>query len=105
MPWHPDIPDLPIDKPKIIENLEQMDKAVLNSMPSAEVDEMIESVAYDIAMAYRDKFPNGSIEECFNFVSIALSVTGSSVGGKVGLSMVAASDEIAHKVCQIIYQQ
>lgn len=104
MPWHPDIPDLPIDKPKIIENLEQMDRAALDSMPSAETDELIESAAYDVAKAYKEKFPNGNIEECFDFVSIALSVTGSALGGKIGLAMVAASDTITEKICRLVYE-
>lgn len=104
MSWHPDIPDLPIDKPKIIENLEQMDRTTLDSMPAAETDEIIESVAYDVAKAYQEKFPNGNAKECLDFVSIALSVTGSALGGKIGLAMVAAKDSVAEKVCCLIYE-
>lgn len=104
MPWHPDIPDLPLDKPKIIEDLEQMDPAIRNSMPPAEMDEIIESIAYDVAKAYKKKFPKGSIEECFNFVSIALRVTGSALGGKIGLSMVASCDTVAETACRFFYE-
>lgn len=104
MPWHPDIPDLPLDKPKIIEDLEQMDPAIRNSMPPAEIDETIESIAYDVAEAYKEKFPNGTTEECLNFVSIALRVTGSALGGKIGLSMIASCDTTAETACRFFYE-
>ncbi|MBA3816654.1 MAG: hypothetical protein H0X29_09100 [Parachlamydiaceae bacterium] len=102
--WHPDTPDLPIEKPLIIENLEKMDPSTLNSMPPAEIDEMIESIAYNVAKAYKEKFHNGDIKGCIDFVSIALNVTGSSLGGKIGLAMVAGSDIVAKKACHLIYE-
>lgn len=104
MSWHPDIPDLPVNKPKIIEDLEQMDPLALNAMPPAEIDEIIESVAYDIAKAYKEKFQNGNIKECLDFVSIALNVTGSALGGKVGLAMVAASNTAAETASHFFYK-
>lgn len=104
MLWHPDVPDLPITKPQIIEDLEQTDSAVLNAMPPAEVEDTINSVAYAVAKAYSE-LPNGDHEGCFEFASIALSTLGSAIGGKFGTSMVAACDRAARDASSIVFPE
>lgn len=104
MSWHPDIPDLPIEKPKIVEDLEQADRAILNAMPPAEVEDTINSVAYAIAQSYA-KHPLGNREECLEFASIALTTLGSAIGGKVGTAMVAASDRAARSASLTVYPE
>lgn len=103
MSWHPDIPDLPITKPKIIEELEQADRRVLDSMPGAEIEDKVNSVAYAVAEAYSEKFEKGNYQGCFEFTSIALSVTGAALGGKFGTAMVAASQNAAKSASLIFF--
>jgi len=97
MAWHPDVPDIPIKKPKEIEDLEQMDRAFLDSMPSAEVNEKIEQIAHALARDYKIQVANGSYDECLQIVSVALILTGSAVGGHIGSSMIAAGNHAALK--------
>lgn len=103
MPWHPDVPDLPIKKPKIIETLEQMDRSVLDSMPPVEVQEMVDAVASGVAEAYKEQYKKGNYEECVEFASIALSVTGSALGGQMGKAMIASSEHAAKNACSIVF--
>lgn len=105
MTWHPDIPDLPIVKPKIIEDLEQMDRHVLDAMPPTEVTDTIDSVAYAVARAYEEQCPHGDYDGCLEFTSIALEVTGASIGGKFGSSMVAAGNHAAKTATLIFFPQ
>lgn len=103
MRWHPDVPDLPIDKPKAIEDLEKMDRKYLDSLPAVEVQEKVNEIANKVAMAYKKQRPNGSYEECFEVVSTALSVTGSAIGGQVGLAFIAKNETAAKTACELVY--
>lgn len=103
MKWHPDVPDLPIEKPKEIEKLELMDQRALDSMPGVEVEEKVEEIAHAVARAYKKQQPNGNYDECLEVVSTALSVTGSAIGGHVGTAMIAESDSAAKTACRLAY--
>lgn len=103
MQWHPDVPDIPIKKPKEIESLETMDRRVLDSMPGLEVEEKVEEIAHAVARAYKEQNPKGNYDECLEIVSIALNVTGSAIGGKVGNAMIAESDSASRTACQLVY--
>jgi hypothetical protein len=95
MSWPPDVPNIPIKKPKEIEVLELTDSAFLDSMPPLEVQEKIEEIAHATARDYKEQVKNGSFEECLEIVTIALEVTGSAIGGQVGRAMVAACNSAA----------
>ena len=97
MSWHPDVPDLPIKKPREIEHLELMDRASLDSMPPMEVDEKVDEIAHAVARDYKSQIENGSFDECAEIVSIALKTTGSAIGGHVGNAMIAARNSAALK--------
>ena len=104
MRWHPDVPDLPIRKPKEIEDLELMDRAVLDSMPPLEVEETVAQIAHAVARDYMlDKRENGTEQECLELISIALKVTGAAIGGHVGNAMVAESDSAAATACKLAF--
>jgi hypothetical protein len=100
MTWHPDVPNLPIKKPREIEELEQMDQAFLESLPGIEVQEKVEEIAHAVARDYKKQQKNGSASECEEIVSIALNVTGAAIGGQVGLAMIAASNSAASAASQ-----
>lgn len=100
MTWHPDVPDIPIKKPKEIEELELADRAVLDSMPGVEVKETVEQIAHAVARDYKKQKVNGNYDECLEIVSVALKVTGSAIGGKVGRAMIAACDTAAEEAAQ-----
>ena len=102
MAWHPDVPDLPITKPKEIEKLESMDPAVLNSLPDLEVQETVRDISHAVAKKYHEEV-GGTYDDCVDVVSTALTVTGSSLGGKVGLAMIASNQSAAKNACRIIY--
>lgn len=95
MTWHQDVPSIPIKKPKEIEALELMNRVSLDSMPPLEVQEKVDEIAHAVARDYKKQIKNGTFEECLEIVSIALSVTGSAIGGQVGNAMVAASNSAA----------
>lgn len=104
MRWHPDVPDLPIKKPKEIESLELMDRAVLDSMPPVEVKETVDQIAHAVARSYVDeKMDRATQDECLEVVSIALKVTGAAIGGQVGNAMVAESDTAAETACHLAF--
>jgi hypothetical protein len=105
MPWHPDVPDLPITKPKEIEKLEQMDRVMLESMPFQEVQDIIDEAAHAFARAYHEQVPDGDYEGCIDIVSVALSVTGSALGGKVGTAMIGASQSATKSACRIVFPE
>lgn len=100
MSWHPDVPDLPIRKPREIELLEMMDRASLDSLPPLEVDEKVNEIAHAVARDYKSQIDNGSFDECVEVVSVALKVTGSAIGGHVGNAMIAAHNSAALRVSQ-----
>lgn len=95
MAWHPDVPNIPIKKPKEIETLELMDRVSLDSMPSLEVEEKVDEIAHAVARDYKRQVKHPSYDKCLDIVSIALQVTGCSIGGHVGHAMVAARDSAA----------
>jgi len=103
MAWHPDVPDLPIRKPKKIEQLEKTDPAILEAMPRVEVDDTVEDIAHAVAVAYKKQVKNCHYEECIEVVSVALKVTGSSLGGQVGKAMIAANEKSAIKACSLVF--
>lgn len=95
MIWHPDVPNLPIKKPKKIEAIETMDKAFLDSLPPLEVQEMVDGAADAVAHACKRELKEATHEKCLEIVSVALTVTGSAIGGTVGNAMVAQADKAA----------
>src|SRR6187431_1496425 len=95
MNWHPDVPDLPIKKPREIEILELMDRASLDSMPPLEVYEKVDEIAHAVARDYKIQVLDGSFEECAEVVSVALKTTGSAIGGHVGNAMISARNSAA----------
>lgn len=105
MKWHPDVPDLPFEKPVEIEELEQMDRRVLDSMPGVEVDEKVDDVADAVARAYKRESSESSYDECVEVVSTALTVTGSSIGGHVGTALIARSEHAAKTACQLAFPE
>lgn len=100
MSWHPDVPNLPIKKPKEIETLEQMNRLTLDSMPPLEVEEKVNEIAHAVARDYKKQKKDGSFDECLEVVSVALRVTGSGIGGQVGQAMIAGCNLLALKVSQ-----
>ena len=86
MHWDLDNPDIPVDKPKEIKELEAMGRTNRESMPPREMDEKLEDAASAVARLYK-KLPGSDYEGCVGVVSVALSVTGSSLGGKFGTHM------------------
>jgi hypothetical protein len=103
MEWHPDVPDLPIKKPKKIERLEKMDRRSLDSMPKVEVQELVDDAAQSVADAYKKEVKGANFDECVEIVSVALSVTGSSIGGTVGTLMVAESESASQRACRLTF--
>ena len=105
MGWHPDIPDLPISKPEKIAKLEKLGRKFLDSLPGNEVDEMVEDAALSIAKTYRKETKGANFVECVEIVSVALNVTGSAIGGQVGLALIAASDRGAENACRLLFPE
>ena len=104
MTWPPDVPDYPIKKPREIENIERMPPEILNSMRKVEIDEKIGDAADSLAKSYFDSYKEkGSLSECSLIVSGAQKQTGSSIGGNLGMSMVAESKEKAEEACKEYY--
>jgi hypothetical protein len=95
MGWHPDVPDLPIKKPKQIETLEKLDPRVREAMMAVEIEERIKEIAHAVAEAYTKSTKNPKYEVCLEIVSVALRVTGSSLGGRLGTAMIASSEHAA----------
>jgi hypothetical protein len=97
MAWHPDIPSIPIKKPKEIETLELMDRVLLDSMTPLEVHEKVEEIAHSVARDCKAEVKNGNFDTCLGIVSVALRITGSAIGGQVGKAMIAECDTAALK--------
>ena len=70
MAWHPDVPNIPINKPKEIENLESMDRIELDSMPGVEVIDKVNQIAHAVARDYKKQIPSGTF--AFNFDELAI---------------------------------
>ncbi len=103
MPWDPNETEIPINKPKEITELELMGRETLSSMPPREMDEKIEEAANAIAQQF-NKQEEGDYESCVAVVSVALSITGSALGGEFGNLMVGKSDSQAQHACRRIYR-
>lgn len=103
MIWHPDVPNLPIKKPKRIEAIEKMDPTYRESLPQVEVQELVDDAAEAVAKEYKKEFPNGTHERCIELVSVALTVTGSAIGGQVGNAMIAQADKNAERVATMYF--
>lgn len=103
MSWPQDVPDIPIEKPKEIEKLELMDRTSLDSMPPAEVNEKVDEIAHAVARDYKKQIKNSSFEKCLEIVSVALEVTGSAIGGRIGTAMIAARDSAALNASRAVF--
>jgi hypothetical protein len=103
MPWHPDIPEFPGGKPRILEKLEKLPPEMINAMTGLEVDEHVRDAANSLAQGYHShckKNKDYGYGECVLFVSGALSQLGSSVSGKLGMNMVGKSHQSASEACK-----
>lgn len=104
MSWELDTPQFPIKKPAALETLEEMHPEQRNAMDRVEVDERIEEIAYGLAKAYHNKKPH-DFDTCIAIVAAALKETGGAVGGSFGAIMVGTSQEVAEKVCKVVYDE
>lgn len=102
MPWDLDNPDIPVKKPKEVTELETMGKTNRDSMPPREMDEKVEDAALAVAKSYK-KLPGADYEGCIGVVTVALTVTGSALGGKFGAHMVSLSVSEAELACKLVY--
>lgn len=102
MAWNPDTPELDFKKPPTIIYLEELNDNTLNAMDFVEIDEHIQNAANEIAQAYH-KAKGGNYEDCVLIVSMALSVTGNAIGGKVGGLLVARNEEAARKAGRLVF--
>jgi hypothetical protein len=105
MSWHPDIPDIPISKPEKIARLERMDRSFLDSLPGTEVEELVQDAALSIAKTYKKEKQKPSCTECCEVVSVAMTVTGSAIGGQVGLALIADADSAAENACRSLFPE
>lgn len=104
MPWHPDVPDIPIEKPPEISELELIGREALDSMPPREMDEKLEEAAFSVAKAFK-KQKGSDYSGCVSIVSVALNMTGSSIGGQFGSLMLAQSENQAKHACKIVFEE
>lgn len=104
MAWYPDTPELDFKKPPTIIYLEELNNKTLNAMDSVEIEDHIQAAANETAQAYHQA-KGGNYEDCLLVVSMALSVTGNAIGGKVGALLVAKCEDAAKKACEIIYEE
>ncbi len=100
MTWHPDVPELNIPKPEAIKLLEGLGDDVLNAMDNEEIRRRMEDAANQLAHSYAKK-PNADYEGCVDLISMALSVTGNAMGGRVGALFVGQSSEAAEKASRL----
>jgi hypothetical protein len=104
MSWELDTPQFPLKKSATLEKLEQLHPEQLNAMDRVEIDEHIEDIAYGFAKAYHKKKPH-DFDTCLTIVSAALKETGGALGGKFGAIMVGTSQEVAEKVCKVVFDE
>ena len=104
MLWHPDVPELEIKKPTEILQFEELSPEILEAMSTMEIHARIDRAAEAVAREYK-KEKDESYDECVNIVSIALSVTGNAIGGKVGALMVGRSDSSAIQASRLVYPE
>ena len=105
MQWYPDLPELPIRKPQQIEDLELMSQINLDSMPAVEIQEKVDEIAHAVASGYKQQIVNGSREECQAVVSIALTSTGSAIGGRMGNELIAQSHRTSQEAALVAYPE
>lgn len=99
MYWDLENTDIPIEKPKEVKELESMGIVNRESMPPREMDEKLEDSAIAIAKNYK-QIPDANLQGCVTVVSVALDVTGSSLGGKFGDLMLSRSKSSAQHACK-----
>ena len=104
MTWYPDTPELDFKKPPTIIYLEELNNNTLNAMDFVEIYDHIQTAANETAQAYH-KAKGGNYEDCVLIVSMALSVTGNAIGGKVGGLLVARSEEAARKAAELVFPE
>ncbi len=106
MPWHPDVPDFPLDKPPEIEKLEKLPLSSLNAMTIVEAEERIRDAAEGLAKSYTKRSGSkGTYDECVLVVTGALQETGSAINGKMGSLMVGISEHSAKDACRKFYPE
>ena len=67
------------------------------------MQETVDNIAEAIAGAYKKEHPKGT-PKCLEIVSLALTVTGSAIGGHVGTAMVAESDKAAQRATNLYFE-
>jgi hypothetical protein len=102
MSWPPDVPDIGIKKPHTLEKLESTDRDILDAMDHVEVEERITDVAQSLAREYR-KEKNADYQSCLDFVTFALRMTGSALGGKFGAYMVGERVRLAERGTRMVF--
>jgi hypothetical protein len=103
MPWRPDVPDFPGEKPHILEKLERLAPEMINAMTGLEINEHVRDAADSLADGYHShckKNKDYGYGECVLFVSGALSQLGSSVSGQLGLALVGKKHKSASEACR-----
>lgn len=103
MSWPPDVPDLPMEKPKELEILEELDDHVLNAMTDVEVEERIRDAAVALATAFHNEI-GGDYETCVIVVSGALKETGGAIGGPFGEAMIGLSHTETEYACRLVFE-
>ncbi len=96
-----DVPELGIKKPKKLEEFEELEPHILDAMTPLEVTEHIRDIAESVADAYHREVNGGNYQGCVDMVSVALSVTGNAIGGKVGAEMVGENESAAKEACKL----
>ena len=104
MTWDLDNPEIPVNKPKEIDELEAMGRVNRDSMPPREMDEKVEDSAEAVAKSCK-KLPSCDYDQCVTIVSTALNVTGSSLGGAFGNHMLSLSDSMAEHACRHHFEE
>lgn len=102
MSWPPDVPDINLAKPKELERLEKMERHIRDAMTQQEISDHIETIAQRFAENYKKK-PDSDYEGCKEIVSLALTLSGGAIGGKVGQSLMGTSSGAAESACRIVF--
>lgn len=104
MVWDLDNPDIPLNKPKVIKQLEAMGKTDRESMPPREMDEKLDEAAEALAKAYQ-KLPGADYDGCLDVVTVALDVTGTALEGKFGTHMLSQGAAAAERACKFLFKE
>lgn len=101
-----DVPDLPFEKPKKLEDLEETPPQILHAMTSVELEEKVRDAAESLASAYyKHSLQEGSLDDCTSLVSGVLQQLGSSIDGDAGPVIVGISHHEAHQACKLYYPE